>query len=99
MMDGHFEWSQLSHYPTLRLRYGEDMTIKEIADQLGVSESTVKRRIARELERYRAERPEVINAYARGCRNLEISLTGVNDVTRFGDLIRSLQYGGLHPVR
>ena len=62
---GVFEWSQLSHYPTLRLRYGEAMTIKEIAEQLDVSESTVKRRIARELVIYREERPEVINAYAK----------------------------------
>jgi IS30 family transposase len=87
---GTFEWSQLSHCPTLRLRYGEAMTIKEIADYLGVSESTVKRRIARELETYRAERPEVINAYAK-LHKLEISLTWVNDLTRFGVLIRSLQ--------
>jgi hypothetical protein len=87
---GVFEWSQLSHYPTLRLRYGEAMTIKEIADQLAVSESTVKRRIARELEMYRAERPEVINAYAK-LHKLDISLAWVNDLTRFGILVRSFQ--------
>jgi len=69
---GDFEWSQLSHYPTLRLRYGEDMSIREIADVLGVSERTVNRRIAGELEKYRAERPDVLSAYAK-LHKLEIS--------------------------
>lgn len=55
-MSGHFEWSGLSHYPTLRLRYGEDMSIREIAGQLGVSERTVNRRIAQERAKYLAER-------------------------------------------
>ena len=51
-----FEWSQLSHYPTLRLRYGEEMSIQEIAAALGVCERTVNRRLARERARYLAER-------------------------------------------
>ncbi len=55
-----FEWSGLSHYPTLRLRYGESMSISEIASQLGVSERTVNRRLADERARYLAARlPEL----------------------------------------
>ena len=60
-----YEWSELSHYPTLRLRYGEDMSIREIAESLRVSERTVNRRIAAELARYRAERPYRLEAYAK----------------------------------
>jgi len=56
---------QLSHYPTLRLRYGEEMSIREIAEKLGVCERTVNRRIAREIASYLEERPHLINAIAR----------------------------------
>ncbi len=56
MTGDRFEWSQLSHYPTLRLRYGEEMSIREIAAALGVSERTVNRRLAGERERYLAGR-------------------------------------------
>jgi DNA-binding Lrp family transcriptional regulator len=73
-----YEWSGLSHYPTLRLRYGEDMSIKEIAEHVGISERTVSRRLAEELERYRAQRPHVLSAYAK-LHKLRISLTSVND--------------------
>lgn len=59
-MEGHFEWSQLSHYPTLKLRYGEEMSIKEIAESTGVSARTVNRRLAAERAAYLARRwPEL----------------------------------------
>lgn len=66
-MGGHFEWSALSHYPTLRLRFGEDMSIKEIAGQLGVSERTVNRRLAEERASYLANRLPDLRRF-RVCR-------------------------------
>lgn len=65
------EDSELSRYPTLRLRYGEEMSIREIAEKLGVCERTVNRRIAREIAMYLEDHPYV-SEWFRMCRILAL---------------------------
>jgi hypothetical protein len=45
----------LEAYPLLALKYGQEMTQEEIADELGMSLRTVQRKLAAELERYKSD--------------------------------------------
>jgi hypothetical protein len=45
----------LEAYPLLALKYGQDMTQEEIADELRISLRTVQRKLAAELARYKSD--------------------------------------------